>query len=138
MTIRIAIRALAVWAIILVLAIANGILREAVLIPAFGPTPGLSLSGILLCGLIFATAYLSLSWLAVRTTRKLLLIGLCWLLLTVTFEFSFGLIRGMPLSAILAAYSFQGGNLWPMVLIVTAVAPWLAAKAKGVAGDTTT
>ncbi len=41
-------KALAVWFGILVLAILNGMLREAVLLPAFGAPLGMILSGILL------------------------------------------------------------------------------------------
>ena len=51
--------------------------------------------------------------------------GLGWLALTLGFEFSFGLLRGRTLDEILAAYRFEGGNLWALVLLVTACAPWL-------------
>ena len=43
-----AVRALAVWAAILVLAVANGGLREAVLIPRLGTVAGQAFSGVLL------------------------------------------------------------------------------------------
>ena len=57
--------------------------------------------------------------------------GLGWLALTLVFEFSFGLLRGRTLAELLAAYRFEGGNLWPVVLAVTALAPWLAARLRG-------
>jgi hypothetical protein len=69
--------------------------------------------------------------LAVRSASQLLLIGLGWLVLTLVFEFSFGLLRGVLPTEILAAYTFKGGNIWPLVLLVTAAAPWLAAKLRG-------
>lgn len=131
MTIEIAAKALAIWAAILGLAIINGTFREVVLIPKLGNTLGLILSGVLLSIVILAATYLLLPWLGIRRSRQLLLIGLCWLILTLAFEFSFGLLRGKALPEILGAYTFKDGNIWSAVLVVTAVAPWLAAKLRG-------
>jgi len=66
-----------------------------------------------------------LPWIGLRGRRAQLLTGLGWLALTLGFEFSFGLLRGRTLDEILAAYRFEGSNLWPLVLLVTACAPWL-------------
>jgi len=131
MGIEVAAKALAVWLVILVLAVVNGTFREAVLIPKLGTTSGLILSGVLLCILILAVTYLLLPWLGTRRSGQLFLIGFSWLALTLVFEFSFGLLRGKALPEILGAYNFKGGNLWPAVLLVTAAAPWLAAKVRG-------
>ncbi len=128
MTLEIAAKALAVWVGILVLAVVNGLVREAVLIPRLGTALGMPLSGLLLSCLIVAVAYLTLPWLVARGSSQLWSIGLGWLALTLIFEFSFGLLRGQTLATILEAYTFKDGNLWPMVLVVTAVAPWLAAR----------
>ena len=126
-----AVRALAVWAAILVLAVANGGLREAVLIPRLGTVAGQAFSGVLLSVLVLAVAYLALPWLRARGEGQLWGVGLGWLALTLVFEFSFGLLRGRTLAELLAAYRFEGGNLWPVVLAVTALAPWLAARLRG-------
>ena len=131
MAIEVAAKALAIWVAILVLAIVNGTFREAVLIPKLGTTSGLILSGVFLSALILAATYLLLPWLGTRRSGQLFLIGFCWLVLTLVFEFSFGLLRGKTLPVILEAYTFKGGNLWPAVVLVTAVAPWLAAKLRG-------
>lgn len=119
------IKAFVIWLIILLLAISNGAFREAVLIPKMGQKTGLILSGLLLCLLIVITSYLTVPWFKVWQSYQLLLIGIGWLLLTLVFEFSFGLLRGVTLKEILKAYSMKGGNLWPLVLLVTALAPWL-------------
>lgn len=120
-----------VWTGILVLAIGNGIFREAVLVPGLGSRPALVVSGLLLSLLIVGMAYLSLPWLGVRRPLPLLGIGLAWLALTLVFEVSFGLWQGKSWTVILDAYAFTGGNLWPVVLLVTAAAPWLAARLRG-------
>lgn len=124
----IAAKALGVWTSILVLAVANGALREAILIPRLGKAAGLVLSGLLLSGLILVVAYLSLPWLSARGLHELLAVGLGWLFLTLAFEFSFDLLRGKPLGEILEAYTFKDGNIWPVVLLAIALAPWVAAK----------
>lgn len=128
MTIGMATKALMAWALILVLAIANGGLREAVLIPNLGRTLGFFLSGLWLSCLIVLVAYLTASWVGARSVRAQALVGLGWLIATLVFEFSFGLLQGMPFADILEAYTFKDGNIWPLVLAVTALAPWVAAK----------
>ena len=125
-----ALRAFALWLIILVLAVANCAVREAVLIPHLGHAPGLVLSGVLLSALVLLVAYLGLPWLRAQGLA-LIFVGLGWLLATLIFEFSLGLLQGKPLGEILAAYTFKGGNLWPLVLLVVAAAPWLAGRLHG-------
>lgn len=127
----VALKALIVWAGILVLAVANGALREGVLVPKLGTPLGLVLSGLLLSLLILVVAYLSLPWLETRRPMHLLCIGLGWLALTLIFEFTFGLWQGKAWPVLLEAYTFKGGNIWPIVLGVVAVAPYVAAKLRG-------
>jgi hypothetical protein len=132
LTFTIAVKAFAVWIGILVLAIANGMLREAVLIPALGKPTGLILSGVLLSGLILVVAYFALPWFGRTSPASYAAIGCAWLCLTLAFEFTFGrLIQGKPWSQLLEAYSFKDGNIWPMVLLITALAPYLVARIRG-------
>ncbi|MAT65880.1 MAG: hypothetical protein CMN57_09570 [Gammaproteobacteria bacterium] len=122
-------RALVIWLGILVLAVINGLLREAVLLPMLDKPAALILSGLLLSVLILAVAYLSLPWLGRLPATGYIAIGLGWLCLTLVFEFAFGrLIQGRPWPALLEAYTFRDGNLWPLVLLVTAAAPYAAAR----------
>ena len=124
-------KALLVWVVILVLAVVNGIIRETIIIPALGPTYALILSGVLLIFLIVVATYLALPWIQARKKTHLILIGLSWLCLTLVFEFSFGLLQGKSIAELLDAYTFKGGNIWPLVLLVTASAPYLTAKFRG-------
>ena len=127
----VALKALILWTCILVLAVANGAFREAIFVPKLGTPAGLILSGLLLSALIFAVAYLSLPWLETRRPAYLWGIGLGWLVLTLVFEFSFGLWQGKSWPVLLEAYTFKGGNIWPVVLVVIAIAPYAAAKLRG-------
>lgn len=126
-----ALKGLAIWAGILVLAVFNGALREFVLMPKLGAVAGLVLSGVLLSALIFVVAYVSLPWFDARRSAEFVGIGLGWLALTLVFEFLFGLWQGKSWQVMFEAYTFKGGNLWPAVLVVTAFAPYLAAKLRG-------
>ena len=127
----VALKSLVIWAAILVLAILNGALREAVFIPKLGTATGLVLSGLLLSALIIAVSYLALPWLDAWRLAQLLAVGLGWVVLTLVFEFSFGLWQGKSWPALLEAYTFKGGNIWPVVLLVTALAPYIAARLRG-------
>lgn len=123
-----ALKALVIWFGILVLAITNGVLRESVLLPALGIPAALVVSGLLLSALIVGVAYLSLPWLRIQRSSQLWLLGFGWLLLTLVFEFLFGLAQGKSWPVMLEAYTFRDGNIWPVVLLVTACAPFIAAK----------
>lgn len=124
-------KSLAVWAAILALAIVNGGLREAILVPTLGNTIGLALSGLLLSALIIAVSFATLPWLGVRRIAQLLAVGMGWAALTMVFEFTFGLWQGKTWAVLFDAYKFKGGNVWPLVLLVTALAPCIGAKLRG-------
>ena len=129
----VALKALTIWTGILVLAVANGILRESVLIPGLGTPAALVLSGLLLSAFIIGVAYISLPWLQISRPVQFWLVGFGWLALTLVFEFSFGLWQGKSWPVLLEAYTFKGGNIWPVVLVATALAPYLAARLRGLA-----
>ncbi len=122
-------RALLIWCVILVCAIANGVLREAWLILAFGHPAGLLISGLLLSGVVLIAALLSIRWIGAATDRQALAIGVFWLVGTLMFEFGFGAgIRHKTLDELLTAYTFNDGNLWPLVLAATLLAPFVARR----------
>ena len=121
-------RAALVWVLILVLAIVNGGFRESVLVPRFGIHAGQLISGLLLIGCILVVSYLLVPRLGARSRGQLLGIGVLWLALTLVFEFGFGLVQGESWSELFAAYTFRDGNIWPVVLAITLVAPVLAGR----------
>lgn len=53
-------------------------------------------------------------------------VGLVWLVLTVVFEFSMGLVLlNRPMAQLLADYDWRAGRVWLLFLIWLMVAPWL-------------
>ena len=125
-------KALALWCCILVLAVLNGVLREALLIPVLGNVAAFVASGIILSVCIFGVAMAATPWYGPLAPRRWLWIGALWLLLTLAFEFALGvLVQHKSWPEVFAAYTFEAGNLWPLVLLVTFVSPWLAARVRG-------
>lgn len=132
MTATVALKALVLWFAILLLAILNGTLREKALIPAFGGFTSFIASGTILSICIFFVAFAAAPWYGLLTSRGWLMVGALWLLLTLIFEFTFGLFaQHKTWAELIEAYTFQGGNIWPLVLVVTFISPWLAAKSRG-------
>ena len=128
-------KAVIAWLLILSLAIANGALRETVLIPSLGKSAGLVLSGVLLCLLVLLVAYGFVRFLRVVSVSQGLIIGFFWVLLTLAFEFGFGrYVQHKPWPELLDAYTFSEGNIWPVVLLAILVTPsltvWLQGRVK--------
>lgn len=122
------ITSLLAWLLILCLAVANGALREAALIPSFGRSFGLVLSGVLLSLLIALVAYAFVRSRKGISPAQGMFVGVFWLFLTLVFEFGFGrLVQHKSWPELLDAYTFKDGNIWPVVLLVTLVAPYIAA-----------
>jgi hypothetical protein len=124
-------KATAIWLVILVCAVVNGGFREAILLPELGKPAAFLLSGILLSILIVVVSLAFVRWLAPLNTQQSLGVGLLWVCLTLAFEFGFGRwVQHRGWSELLEAYTFQDGNLWPFVLVVTFFAPLIAARVR--------
>ena len=91
---------------------------------AVGEQWALPLSGIILSACIFLITWLLLPR-AVKalSAKDSLLVGICWVSLTVAFEFVSGLAGGSTITELLAAYNPLTGNLWLLVLAVTLLSP---------------
>jgi len=125
-------KATALWLVILVCAVLNGALREKVLIPAVGSFAGLIASGLILSACIFLVALIAAPWYGRLRSSRWVALGIHWLVLTLVFEFGFGrFVQHATWRELLEAYTFQGGNIWPVVLATTLLAPWAAAKSRG-------
>jgi hypothetical protein len=120
------------WVAVIPCAIANGALREFVLAPRLGMRTAQPVSGLLLALAIAAIVAVMVGRIGPRPTATFVGIGLAWLAATVGFEFAIGLAAGKDWPAMLAPYRFADNNLWPLVLVWIALAPWLIARWRGV------
>lgn len=128
----VAAKAVVIWVAIVGIAVLNGTVRELLLVPAVGPFPAMVVSGVVLCACILGLAVATVPWYGGLSAAGYWWSGVLWLCLTLVFEFVFGrYVRHESWAAMLEAYTFKGGNLWPLVLAVTLVSPRLAARLRG-------
>jgi hypothetical protein len=126
-------RAFIIWLILMFIAVANGITRNAAISPRLGEYAGHVMSTAILCVLIFVLALISIRWMAPRARPDALMIGLFWVGLTVTFEFLAGhYLFGNPWQKLLADYNIVRGRIWVLVLLSSLLSPLLAARVRGV------
>lgn len=129
------IKAIGIWFLFIPAAILNGALRDKALGPWLGKSIALPLSGTFLSLFIFLITWLTIPFLRGPGVRRYWMIGGLWLLLTVLFECLFGRYgMGKPWAKIGEAYYYHSvlkGNLWLLVLLTTAVSPYLTARLRG-------
>jgi hypothetical protein len=122
-------RATLTWLGILVLASGNGAVRDLVLAPRLGDPLARAISTLVLCGLILLVTWRSIRWIAPRSRRDALTVGLLWVVLTLAFEFLAGhYLFGKAWAMLLDDYDLSRGRIWILALLTTFAAPMLLAR----------
>jgi hypothetical protein len=117
-------RAAVVWTFIVPIAIANGALRQFVLVPFVGEPIARAVSSLILAGAVLLVTWLFLAWIGPLTPSDAWTIGVIWLCLTLAFEFLVGHYGfGTTWEALRAEYNLLAGRLWILVLVATVTAP---------------
>ena len=120
------IRYLLAWFAMLVIAIANGALRQATFakgMPELRAHQLSTLTGSVLIGLFIRLVIRR--W-PPSSGCQALSIGFVWLVLTVAFEFFMGLVLlHRPLAQVLHDYNLFAGRVWVLFLVWLTVAPWV-------------
>jgi len=110
----------------------NGLLREKVLVPSIGGELALPASGIILSALVFSIAFVFVPFIGAIEARTYVLVGFWWVVLTLAFEFLFGhFVMGKSWQEIVQVFNIKKGDVFIVVLIVTAISPWLVTKIRG-------
>lgn len=122
------IKIILIWCCMIPIAIINGGFREYVLEKFLSLQYALPISGIVLSGLIYIIARLLLPSIRDLSKGDCILTGILWVILTVSFEFYFGLSSGTTWKELLKAYNPFTGNLWIMVVIITLISPMLVCR----------
>ncbi len=126
------VRALAVWGLLLVLAVLNGGVRDTWLSPVLGDTIGRAISSVLLALLILLATWLTIRWIGPTTPGQAMAVGALWVGLTLGFEFGVGHYGfGTSWAELLADYDLLRGRIWILVLLATFVAPMLTFTRRG-------
>ena len=113
------------WFPMLLLAIGNGIFREAVLKKKFSNEKAHKVSTLTLILLLGWYVFFIVKRFPPASATQALWIGITWMLLTLVFEFSFGRYRGQSWNAMLAEYNLLNGKLWALVPLWILLAPLL-------------
>ena len=125
-------RALAVWCLLLLLAVLNGGVRDTWLSLRLGDPIARAISTLLLCGLIFLATWLTIGWIRPMSSGAALGVGALWVVLTLAFEFGVGHYGfGKPWLELLADYDLSRGRIWIAVLVVILLAPLWTARLRG-------
>ncbi len=119
------------WFVLMVAAIINGAIREAVYKNRLGDLRAHQLStltGIVLFGVIVWA--LSRIW-PLASAKHAWAVGFIWLAMTIAFEFLFGhFVAGHPWPRLLQDYNIFAGRVWLLVLIWVTIAPWVFYKSR--------
>lgn len=106
----------------------HGVLRQLLLVPLVGDLParqiGVGVGSLIVLGVALAFV----PWLAARTLRQQLAVGLLWVVFTVAFEYALGTLLGMSRERMLADYNLAAGGFMGLGLLVMLVSPALAAS----------
>jgi len=125
-------KAAGIWALMLIIAIILGAGREMLLTPAVGELSAHQIGSILFSVCIFLLVYSLIPTMKLTTHSAYWLLGISWVAMTVTFEFLFGhFVMGHSWSRLLADYNLLQGRLWILILMVTGISPFIAAKLRG-------
>ena len=120
------------WLGLVVLGILNGTIRNIVYSKVLGELFAHQVSTVILIVLIGLYTWVISGWWKMQSAGQAIAIGLVWLALTVVFEFLFGhYVVGHPWSRLLHDYDIRQGRVWVLVLIWTAVVPYVMYRFRG-------
>jgi hypothetical protein len=119
------------WIGMVILAILNGAVREKTYGPFMRELSAHQLSTLI--GLILFGLYI---WVLsgiyrIESSSQAFVIGGMWLMMTILFEFIFGhFVMGHPWRKLFHDYNIVKGRVWLLVLIWTAVAPYVCYRVR--------
>jgi hypothetical protein len=123
-----------VWLLLMMAEVVHGIARTLWLAPVVGDFRARQMAVFTGSLLILLIASFTIRWMRVPKPSLLLPIGVLWVVLTVTFEIGLGrLVLGFPWDRLASDYNLVEGGLLPIGLVVMALAPFIAARLRGVA-----
>jgi|SRR5689334_263233 len=114
------------WLPMILIAVANGALREAWLVPRLGEHAARQVSTLILIALFAVyVGYVLRRW-PIASSGQAIAVGALWLVLTLAFEFALGrFVSGLSSREILEEYDLAAGRLWALVPIWIAAAPYV-------------
>jgi hypothetical protein len=125
------VRAVLVWFALLAVAVLNGMLRVTRIIPIVGDKWGHVISTVMLSAAILGLSYFAIGLIRPATSTDTVMIGSAWLSMTLTFEFLAGhFLFRRTWATLFEDYNLAQGRIWVLVLVATALAPYIAATVR--------
>lgn len=125
-------RYIAFWLVLAVLAVANGVLRQATYgkhVPELAAHQISTVTGTVLIG---AAVWILNRYWPIESASQAAIIGACWLVMTVLFEFAFGhFVAGHSWSRLIADYNLLDGRIWLIFLVALALMPYVVFRLTG-------
>ena len=119
-------RYLLFWLILAVVAVANGILREFTYGPYLSNLAAHQVSTVTAIVLIGGAVWTLNRFWPIGSAKEALIIGVCWLVMTVVFEFGFGhYVAGHSWSKLFADYNLLTGRVWSLFLAWITAVPYV-------------
>jgi hypothetical protein len=126
-------RAWIVWLYLIGAEVIHGTLRTFWLAPVIGDFRARQVSVFTGSIIILAIAFLSIRWIGLRKNGSLILVGLMWLCLTLTFEIGLGrYVFGYSWGRLGSDFNILEGGLLPFGLLVLVFSPLIAAALRGI------
>lgn len=125
-------RGLLVFLLIMAVETVHGVLRGLFLSPRVGEAMAAKIGWPVGLILVLLIAILTIKWIGLKESRTLFTLGAIWAVLTAAFEIMIGLLRGLGMPEIMAELSPVSGTI-PYSAAVMFIAPWLAARLRGLA-----
>jgi hypothetical protein len=127
MTLPLALRALALLALIIVAEVVNGTVRTLFVAPLVGDFTARQIGTVTGCMLIGLIAWFGSPWLRAGSPRAQWAVGLLWLTLMLGFEITFGrLVAGASWQRLAEDYNLMQGGLLGLGMLWLLCAPRLA------------
>ncbi len=120
---------LLLWFPMVIIAIINGSIRQFLYIKFLNELAAHQLS--VLSGILFFAIYIWIitGFWKIESSAQAITVGLMWLGMTIIFEFVFGhYVMGNSWEKLFADYNIFKGRLWVVVLIWTAISPFIFFK----------
>jgi hypothetical protein len=106
------------WFVLMIVAIINGILRQAIYTDLLGELSAHQVSTVTGILLVFLAVWLINKIWRIESHRQAIFIGLIWFVMTILFEFGFGhYVMNHPWERLVHDYNIIAGRIWLLFLL---------------------
>ena len=120
---------LLVWILLAVVAVSNGIVRQATYGKTLSDLTAHQVSTLTAIAASGITVWIVNRFWPIESSNQAWTIGICWLALTVAFEFGFGhFVAGHSWGRLLADFNLFKGRVWSLFLLWMLILPFVIYK----------